>query len=157
MVGISTKLEERIFLKEAIKQFEELRVRILRVYCASFITSLNTIGFSLTIMRVVDNKVLHFLDSPTDVTCWVPYTFGEIDRNLSLEIDTTFPAEELAPKKKHGPDVSKDVADVFELIIKYIAEAIAPCERMINLMDSEAGDSDTGKTLTLRLLNYLST
>ena len=49
-------------------QSRKLNVR--RIFIGSFLTSLEMAGVSMTVMRVVEQEVLSYLDAPTSVTIW---------------------------------------------------------------------------------------
>lgn len=143
-LGCCTKLEERVFIYEVIKQLELYNVKIARMYSGAFFTSLNTSGFSLTVMRLTNDKVLEYIDHECFVSSWFKCLSCEMDPTLELLLNTKFAKEELRPKKKRGPDICDTDAVITETVIKFAAQALISCERQLNLMDTEVGDGDTG-------------
>lgn len=67
-LGTITKTEELLFLREFVKQLHSRQVKIARVYCGRYYTSLNMAGLSVTILRVVNEAIIKYLDAPCEAT-----------------------------------------------------------------------------------------
>jgi dihydroxyacetone kinase len=75
-MGSSSKLEERVFTMEVLKQLVNQGYTVSRVYCGMFLTSLETAGFSITVLKVKTPEVTQYLDAPTSAPGW-PHTFSD--------------------------------------------------------------------------------
>jgi dihydroxyacetone kinase len=75
-MGSSSKLEEQVFTMEVLKQLVNQGYTVSRVYCGMFLTSLETAGFSITVLKVKTPEVTQYLDAPTSAPGW-PRTFSD--------------------------------------------------------------------------------
>lgn len=62
-VGTLPKMEEMMFLKEVVSQLQEMEIKISRAVCGRFFTCLDMSGVILTIVEVVDDDMLKYLDA----------------------------------------------------------------------------------------------
>ena len=74
-LGSVTNLEMGVLTNEVISQLEgaPYNLNIRRIYVASFMTSLEMAGFSISILKIgrTDGEVLlSFLDSPSETIGW---------------------------------------------------------------------------------------
>lgn len=67
-LGTITKTEELLFLRELVKQLHGRQVKITRVYCGRYYTSLSMAGLSVTILRVLNSQIIEYLDAPCEAT-----------------------------------------------------------------------------------------
>ncbi|EPQ50477.1 Dak1-domain-containing protein [Gloeophyllum trabeum ATCC 11539] len=100
--GIS-QLEISAVVDETLNQLESKRIHPLRVYCSSYMTSLNAPGFSISLLNLsgvyrdlassgetpVESEldILQLLDDPTEATAWagVRQGWGITSRSQSLD------------------------------------------------------------------------
>lgn len=68
--------------------------RPVRVLSGAYMTSLNMLGFSITLLKVADKKLLSLIDAPADAAGWSPPVNTE---NWARGIDTSKPKEEASP------------------------------------------------------------
>lgn len=62
-LGTLPKMEEMVFLKEVVSQLQQMEMKISRAVCGRFFTCLDMSGVSLTIVEVVDEDMLKYLDA----------------------------------------------------------------------------------------------
>ena len=86
-LGGCSNLEEGIIAKDAIENLERRKLHVKRVICAEMMTSFNMKGFSLTILKLPDEKsstILDLLDAPTDAFAW-PKTINPTQAANSIQ------------------------------------------------------------------------
>lgn len=62
-LGTLPKMEEMMFLKEVVSQLQEMEIKISRAACGRFFTCLDMSGVTLTVVEVVDDDMLKYLDA----------------------------------------------------------------------------------------------
>lgn len=65
-MGALPKIEEVVFLKEAVAQLQDMDVQISRAISGRFFTALDMAGISLTVVEVIDDDMLKYLDAPCE-------------------------------------------------------------------------------------------
>ncbi|XP_066990996.2 triokinase/FMN cyclase, partial [Anabrus simplex] len=162
-MGGSSKLEENVFAMETIRQFVKSGYKVLRVYCGTFLTSLEMPGFSITAFKLTSPDIIRYLDAPTMAPGW-PRTLcaacltEEPDTEpglgmdeLPLRISGWCPHTEDEKERKLmlslGPRISDKSAQSVLQVLNFVADALIACEKQLNIYDSEGGDSDCGTTL----------
>ncbi|EXJ80155.1 hypothetical protein A1O1_08297 [Capronia coronata CBS 617.96] len=127
---------------------EELRARVAkvaRIYAAPFMTSLDSKGFSISLLKA-NQEMLHFLDVPVTAPGWAIPTYSseswERPNGPSLKqkgVDT----------QVH--DLSRSTLELAPSTLKRIltscCDSILSVESLINSYDSVVGDGDCGSTL----------
>ncbi|KAI9010369.1 Dak1 domain-containing protein [Phycomyces nitens] len=112
-----------------------------RVFAGPFLTSLNMPGFSLTLLRIVDNKMLDWLDYPVKVAGWSlapAHTFSATYESPVLPRVANKPAPFKIPQS--NPELVKAA-------ILAAARAVIEAEPEITSLDTILGDGDCGHTL----------
>ncbi|XP_069701381.1 triokinase/FMN cyclase isoform X1 [Periplaneta americana] len=159
-MGGSSKLEEQVFTMEALKQITNEGYKISRVYCGTFLTSLETAGFSITILKVKTPEILKYLDAPTSAPGW-PRTLCAAcvstqdkvlqDTGLPLCIPSSSVREDEEAGRvltlNAGPKITDKSAVSLLQVLNFATDALSACEFQLNQFDAEAGDGDTGTTL----------
>lgn len=156
--GSSTKLEENVVSMETMKQLSLRGVIVSRQFSGTFMSCMDTHGFSVTILKLSSRDVLTYLDSPTSAPGWPRQCCAQC-ADSSLSPDVVLPIR-LPPSCDHakleasklenmplGPSLPDGAAAAVEQILSFASEALISCERQINLMDSELGDGDAGTVL----------
>lgn len=98
-------------------------------------------------MRVSEPTVLEYLDHPTEATGWSGGGAGIIPEAVSLRLDTKYGPEELRPGRARGPDIGASELGMLEMAVRHSADVLAASERVLNVLDSEVGDADTGTNM----------
>lgn len=127
-----------------------LKKRPARVYISDFVTSLNSPGFSITLMnlnKVATDKytkddVLKFLDTHTDAPGWKPKVYSAGTWSQKQEDVESPEANALVPKS----DIRVDGA-TFGRNLKRAMEKLIEQEPVITKYDTQVGDGDCGETL----------
>lgn len=141
-LGTVLQLEELIFVKEIINHLQTLEMSIARVYHGQFLTALDMKGFTVTLLRVHDLKILEYLDYPCEVPAW---GFKNLTDILPIINE---PLHSRVSKRKRvvpvGPHLSEKNANIVYLAVQFACDALISCERQINLIDSESGGGNVG-------------
>jgi dihydroxyacetone kinase len=71
-LGATALVELNLVVKEAVEALLEKKssIKLERVYVGCFVTSLNMPGFSLSLLKIQDDKQLSLLDEKVHVTGW---------------------------------------------------------------------------------------
>lgn len=162
-LGGLTTLEMNILAKEVIAYVEELGVRVVRAYTGMYMTSLESAGVSVCLLKV-DDKVLGYLDAPTNAPAWTKPYCPSMPRTTPSELEPVV--------SKHRPDDKQLLADkqicalnpaereLFRSCLVVACESILSHEKELDKLDSESGDGDCGTTLAAGargILAYLGT
>lgn len=67
-LGTLSKTEELLFLREFVSQLHSSQVKISRMYCGRYYTSLNMAGLSVTILKVDSVEIIQYLDAPCETS-----------------------------------------------------------------------------------------
>ncbi|XP_065660889.1 triokinase/FMN cyclase isoform X3 [Hydra vulgaris] len=135
-LGALSNLELSIVAKETFNYLESLKVSIIRSYVGSFVTSLDMVGVSLTIM-ISNPERLNYLDLTTNAAAWPKSGFV----NTDIEMD-------------HCMQFDKAIK-IYEpsgIGLKITQCCVAACKtlqanaELLNELDRHGGDGDTGTT-----------
>ncbi|KAG7201942.1 hypothetical protein KM043_004647 [Ampulex compressa] len=144
--GTLSQLEQGIVVHEVASQLEKANVRPLRVYSGILMTSLNSAGIHITILKLhEDHKDLFLscLDAPTDAPRWPGCAY-------SLPATIYHPPCQAIEKKtmdKVGLQMTEREQLLFVLCLKSASAAIIKEETRLNELDRGCGDGDCGTTL----------
>lgn len=141
-LGNTSLLEQQLFVKEFVQCVQNLDVKILRLYTGHYMTSLDTAGFTVTILRVTDGQYLELLDAPTEAPNWVQPKTLELDLKSQEIIKARVRNKRRTSIK--GPALSESQANLLMLALQFSCDALLSCEKQMNLIDSESSDGDTG-------------
>ncbi|KAI2626740.1 Dak1 domain-containing protein [Hypoxylon sp. NC1633] len=117
----------------------------IRVLCGTYMSSLNGMGFSATLLKVVDDKLVDLLDAPAAASGWLPPAPAENwsrkgQRESSDKDDDQLAGQEL-PSKIHVDPAQ--VKDVLSKALRNMIEA----EPEVTKYDTLVGDGDCGLCL----------
>lgn len=143
-LGNTSKLEEHVFLNELILQLHAHDITICKIYCGTFLTSLEMAGFSLTILNVTDPIILEYINAPCSAPYWKSFTEHVVNLNDVIVMSTELPFREKQLKVNRGPRVNEKTTNAIRTAIKFACGALISCEKQLNIIDAEFGDSDTG-------------
>ncbi|XP_066599579.1 triokinase/FMN cyclase-like [Prorops nasuta] len=145
--GSLSQLEQGIVVYETVTQLRALGVKPLRVYSGLLVTSLNSSGVHITILKLVEphrNLLIRCLDAETRAPKW-PGCFYSVP----LENPPT-PFEEqkkLQLPRNRGPTLNEEQSKLFKICLEAAARAIVVQEQTLNKLDQGCGDGDCGSTL----------
>ncbi|XP_067136567.1 triokinase/FMN cyclase-like isoform X1 [Centruroides vittatus] len=145
-LGGLSQLEMNIMTKEAVEYLENIGAVVTRVYCGTFITSLEMAGVSLTVFKV-DKTDLFYLDDHTEASSWIKSFLPE---NKVRQTPPLKPVSDFVVNKvseDFGPKLSPFGCDLFNHALQTACQAIISSERQLNELDKEGGDGDCGSTL----------
>ncbi|KAF9039619.1 Dak1-domain-containing protein [Hymenopellis radicata] len=165
MGGMST-LEMYAVVDEATKQLEShpLKIRIERIQCGSFMTSLNAPGFSITLLNVShsarilnsgkgEEEIIDLYDAPHASAAWPGGNIYPVPENLkkrTREEKIIEVKEEpvVAQAESAGPKATAD-PEVLRRAIQYGAQAVYDAEPDLTKWDTIVGDGDCGETCAI--------
>lgn len=168
-LGGLTTMEMNILAKEVIAYVESLDVHVVRAYMGLYMTSLESAGISVCLLKV-DEQVLHYLDAPTTAPAWTkPYCSGLPRYCTALPRSASTELEPLPLKHRHddGQVLAEDKVyvlnaaecEVFRTCLQAACDALLSREKELDKLDSESGDGDCGATLAAGangVLTYLN-
>ncbi|KAF9516686.1 hypothetical protein BS47DRAFT_1327214 [Hydnum rufescens UP504] len=154
-LGSVSQLEMGGIVKEAVQWLRSHGFIIRRVLSGTYMTSLNMLGFSLTLLLLPrktlrnipwsDDDILELLDAPAEVPGW-PW-HAPSDPSVSSE-PTTPPTQEPVPTTHDNlPLLAPSNSGEFVSAISRAATALIAAEPEITHQDTLAGDGDAGLTL----------
>ncbi|KAJ3818592.1 Dak1 domain-containing protein [Lentinula raphanica] len=158
-LGGLSPLELSAVSLEATKTISKKGLRIKRVLCGTYMTSLNMPGFSLTLLKLPSAEqeasqgpsqdlILSLLDAPSEASGWgwvsncPPIALS--DQIVSSSLST--PGVSSTSQSRTSPTSNEDQKKVKEAI-KRACDALVHAEPELTRMDTVAGDGDCGLTL----------
>ncbi|KIJ53501.1 hypothetical protein M422DRAFT_58449 [Sphaerobolus stellatus SS14] len=160
-LGGLSQLEMGAIVDEVFVRLEEQNISPCRVYCSSYMTSLNAPGFSISLLNVtaahthwekslgspVPVTIPELFDDPTTATAWLAADYWPSrSRNIANEIQE---AEELIQGLRSQPDLepsNEDDSIILVNAIKSACEAVFSVEDELTRYDTVCGDGDCGAT-----------
>nr|CAD7439674.1 unnamed protein product [Timema bartmani] len=156
-VGGSSKLEEQVFAMETLRQLLMNGYKVKRSYSGSFMTSLDMLGFSITLLNLTSPDILRYLDAPTSAPAWPRTLCGgcsaedDSQDNLSIYVQGRIPHAEMEMARRgkllFGPHISEKSGHSLLQVLSFAADALIACEKQLNVNDMDGGDGDCGTTL----------
>ncbi|KAL0273873.1 UNVERIFIED_CONTAM: hypothetical protein PYX00_006452 [Menopon gallinae] len=156
-LGAVPKIEENTLCADVYTEVAARNYSILRMYAGTFMSLLDSNGFSLTVLRITDAEILRLLDFPTAASNW---TRSNIVKEIPKELVPESTSPIIPPVLDHdaldnekyknmsfGPSITDGEKQILRQIISFAAEALISCEKHINVIDMEVGDGDTGTML----------
>ncbi|CAN3364774.1 dihydroxyacetone kinase 1 [Diutina catenulata] len=142
-IGGTSTFEMNIIVEHAVRGLP-FKKRPSRVYVSDFVTSLNSPGFSITLLRLPSSEkdqLLKLLDLPTDAPGWRPATYQGWNDRDSQSVPS--------PMDKVDVPTSELRFDgkVFSERLRKGLEEVIKQEPKITHYDTVVGDGDCGETL----------
>ncbi|KAK2601643.1 hypothetical protein QQS21_004793 [Conoideocrella luteorostrata] len=158
--GVSA-LELGAITTEVVDQLDATySVRPVRLLSGTYMTSLNGLGFSITLLKVVDKSFVELLDAPADAAGWSPPVRAT---NWQRGIDTSRASEEDSKAVvERDKQVSRNLTINPELAKQKLNAALTnlvSSEAQITKYDTLVGDGDCGlclKTGAQAVLKHIS-
>ncbi|XP_012275857.1 triokinase/FMN cyclase isoform X2 [Orussus abietinus] len=143
--GGSSQLEQGIVTNEVIKQLEEKGVEPVRVYFGVLMTSLDSAGIHISMLRLPEHSkaiLIECLDDKTEAPCWPGRYYSK---------KPSKPKEPLIEeKRKRSPKIGRALTEqqdnLLKMCLKKACDAIMEKEDLINELDRGCGDGDCGTT-----------
>ncbi|XP_071079240.1 triokinase/FMN cyclase-like [Haliotis cracherodii] len=146
-LGGTSVLELNIVAREALCYLEGRGLKVDRMYCGTFMTSLQMAGVSITLLKL-DDTLCRCLDAPTSAPGWSkPYLpRGVTDRQTPGEMA----CDSASTVVSGGGSVtlSQEEGGVLYDVLAAVSLSLVAAEGQLNSLDREAGDGDCGTTVT---------
>ena len=144
-LGSTPAGELAIVCRAAAAQLRQAGLRVARLYCGAFMTSLDAAGVSLTLLRVDDGRLTQRLDAPTDAPAW-PRQWGVPGAEPQLKPRAPEPGGEASAAPT--PCAAKTAAgEAVRAALRSAALAVQGLEAQLGAWDAAVGDGDCGTTL----------
>lgn len=161
-MGGLTTLEMNIMAKEVLGYLEKLELHVIRAFIGLYMTSLESAGLSVTILKV-DDTMLHYIDYPTSAPAWtVPYCPEGCTRFTPPDVEPVPPKSRIEDEEDRdtGFELGREGQQLFRQAMVRACDGVLAHEKEFNRLDSECGDGDCGTTLSAgarAILAYLAT
>ena len=144
-LGGLTQLEQWVAAGIVRKQIESWGVQVIRLYCAPIMTSLETAGIQVCILKISD-EWLRCLDAPTSAPGWPGSSLSVPPecKNVSRDAETR---DKSIANKDPGPVLNSSWAEVLKKALQIAATDLISNTEKMNELDSGCGDGDCGSTL----------
>ncbi|KZC10644.1 Bifunctional ATP-dependent dihydroxyacetone kinase/FAD-AMP lyase (cyclizing) [Dufourea novaeangliae] len=144
--GALSQLEQGIVVHDLANQLREMNIELLRVYSGVLMTSLNSAGIHITLLKLPENykdMFISYLDSPTAAPRWpgCAYSVPLKSRRTTIQVKVTEGAKQI------GIKVNTQQQNLLRQCLKSACERIIEKETVINDLDRGCGDGDCGTTL----------
>ena len=146
-LGGVSPLELSGILDEVYRQLErDYQIKPVRIIQGTFLTSLNGLGFSTSLLKIVDTgygagkSMLELLDAPAEAIGWtstIPRSVWENRKDTPVELKNTNPAAENPSNVKLDPAVVKKVLGAG-------LQSVIKAEPEVTRYDTIVGDGDCG-------------
>lgn len=148
-LGGTSNLELLTFCHQVIEQLKnDYNLKPTRVYCGTFVSSLNGNGLSVTLLANPE-KFLDYLDLPTSCIGWnssvVPINGAETQDKYSV-IEDPYDPNKIDKENAHSTLKASDL-EVTKQILKAVVQKIIEIEPKVTHYDTIVGDGDAGLTL----------
>ncbi|XP_058808778.1 triokinase/FMN cyclase-like isoform X2 [Phymastichus coffea] len=143
--GGLSQLEQGVVVKEVVTQLQNMDILPLRVYCGLLMTSLDSAGMHVSILKLPEKDkvlLLDALDQQTEAPRWPGCSYSLPSNYYKVPIK-----EERPHKQTHGPTLTESQKVLLKNCLQEACEAIIAKEKVINELDLGCGDGDCGTTL----------
>nr|XP_033339605.1 triokinase/FMN cyclase-like [Megalopta genalis] len=144
--GAMSQLEQGIVVHDLAKQLGNMNIKLERMYSGVLITSLNSSGIHITLLKLPEDSkdmFLDCLDGPTNATKWPGCAFS-----VPLKAkQRTMREEVLRSIKQVGMKIDEPQQYLLKQCLKCACESLIEKEVAINNLDRGCGDGDCGSTL----------
>lgn len=136
--------ELHIIVNSAVMFLNHFKIYVERIWAGAFLTSLETAGISLSLLKVDDQR-LKRLDAPAHTSAW-PVHLGRVgDLNQTIAFNSShIPTNTLVDPLETHSTISLNIYKVIEAACRSIIDS----ERVLTEMDRKVGDGDLGISLS---------
>ena len=123
-----------------------MEVLPLRVYCGLLMTSLDSAGVHVSILKLPENEktaILSALDDPTDAPKWPGSSYSQPSKYYQLPLKE----EKVVSRTDMGPVLTNNQEKLLRACLQTACQVIIEKEKAINDLDTACGDGDCGTTL----------
>ncbi|XP_052768316.1 triokinase/FMN cyclase-like isoform X1 [Mya arenaria] len=148
-LGGMSVLEMNIIAKDTLQYLEgTLGLQVDRAYCGTYVTSLEMAGISITILHLNDTFA-RCLDAQTNAPGWQAPVLapGQMDRKTPPTMKPV-PPPSSTTKEDKGATVSKEEGSLLYTILQKVCSRLQENVELLNNLDMESGDGDTGNTVS---------
>jgi dihydroxyacetone kinase len=145
-LGATPGSEQAIMCRAAVACLRAAGMRVARLYCGAFMTSLDASGISLTLLRVDDERLLARLDAATDAPAW-PHHAGKPGARAPVHLPAPggLVVEDAHTRGACAAATANGAA--LRDAIRAAAQALLSLETQLGAWDAAVGDGDCGTTL----------
>ena len=144
--GALSQLEQGIVVHDVVKHLTNMNIKPLRVYSGVLVTSLNSAGVHITLLKLpeANKKVfLSYLDEPTSAPKWP----GCVYSIPSEDAPPIIQDKVLRKIEKIGIQIDPKQQAVLKQCLQSSCKSLVEKEAYINDLDRGCGDGDCGSTL----------
>ncbi|KAI8173071.1 Dihydroxyacetone kinase 1 [Colletotrichum sp. SAR 10_65] len=158
-LGGLSQLELGAITNEVISQLREGHgIQPRRVLSGTYMSSLNGLGFSITLLKVVNQSWVQLIDASTEASGWLP-TITTADLPENQKATTSSPEKDIVTDEEPvGTNLRVDVAVTKSVLTSALNHVIA-AEPEVTKYDTLVGDGDCGlclKTSAQAVLAYIN-
>lgn len=144
--GALSQLEQGIVVYEVVNQLRNMSIHPARVYSGSLMTSLNSAGIHISLLKLNESHgdvFIECLDEETAAPCW-PGCAYSVPSTL-----TSTPSKDTERKEVKKIGIALNVRDqhLIKSCLKDACVAVIEKEAYLNGLDRGCGDGDCGSTL----------
>ncbi|XP_033214433.1 triokinase/FMN cyclase-like isoform X2 [Belonocnema kinseyi] len=144
--GGLSQLENGIIINEVVRQLQSIGIQPLRVYGGILMSSLDSVGVHISILKLPENEksiIISCLDDPTDAPQWPGNVYSPPPQFPRLPFEEAGKTE----FSEIGKQFSKSQEHLFKECLRRASLSIITEENFINDLDRGCGDGDCGSTL----------
>ncbi|KAG5318886.1 TKFC cyclase, partial [Pseudoatta argentina] len=146
--GALSQLEQGIIVYEVVNQLQKTGIQPVRVYSGVLMTSLNSVGIHISLLKLTENHgdvFVDCLDEKTTAPCWPGCTYSISSTSTPLST----PLKDGKKEKVEKIGIFLNVTDqrLIKLCLKNGCIAVIEKEAYLNELDRGCGDGDCGSTL----------
>jgi ATP-dependent dihydroxyacetone kinase len=137
-LGATPPMELGIVLRDALRFLIQHKIRVERAWCGTFLSSLDMPGFSLSVLRV-DEERLAWLDAPAHTPAWPGG--GRLNSNPPT------PQRRTTANVETPVSVALTASSPIHLAVLAAAQSMIDQEAALTELDAKAGDGDLGSSM----------
>lgn len=151
-LGATTQMEMSVIAKAVLEQLPALGFQVIRFYCGQALTSMETVGISISLLPLdSDPLLLELLDAPTTMPAWIALGSGtpNLDANMVDEDDVKkiVDASTGGGKSRERGPVDPELCTTISRAIQKTCSMLETQEDYLTDLDSKVGDGDLGTNL----------
>jgi triose/dihydroxyacetone kinase / FAD-AMP lyase (cyclizing) len=141
-LGATAEMELAIVARHAMRSLESKGITVERIYSGTFLSSLDMVGISISVLGVND-EWLRWLDAVTTAPAW-PNALKQRPGKPEAQIATEVSTEVSSPTGKGAPS---EVGSKTRQAIEAACKALIAAEGELTEMDRVTGDGDLGTSM----------
>ncbi len=137
-LGATTPMELAIVARRVLAGMESRGLAVERFYSGTLLTSLDTAGISVSVLRVDDER-LQYLDAATLAPAWP---------NVSAQPLGPVSSRVVATSRAAKADFASVINTPFQRALSAACDAVADAQSLLTELDLATGDGDLGTNLS---------